>query len=129
MSVKVSKALREKLRLSGVSSAIRDYERRFRTHKRAGSESKESEQKQVNNLYYDLVTDFFEYGWGRPFHFAPRVPGESFKESLVRHEHNMSRALELKPGMVVGGRRTEPYRHAAALKDLPEAGFQCLSTL
>ena len=36
MSANVSKALREKLSPSGVSSAIRDYERRFRSHERAG---------------------------------------------------------------------------------------------
>ena len=27
--------------------------------------------------YYDLVTDFYEYGWGPSFHFAPRRTGES----------------------------------------------------
>lgn len=24
------------------------------------------------NKYYDLVTSFYEYGWGESFHFAPR---------------------------------------------------------
>ena len=38
------------------------------------------------NDYYDLVTDFYEYGWGQSFHFAPRHKGESFEASLVRHE-------------------------------------------
>ena len=90
MPVNVSKALRDKLSPSGVSSAIRDYERRFRSHGRAGSEAKESEHRHVNNLYYDLVTDFFEYGWGRSFHFAPRVPGESFRASLARHERYLA---------------------------------------
>ena len=36
MPVNVSKALREKLSPSGVSSAIRDFERRVRSHGRAG---------------------------------------------------------------------------------------------
>lgn len=39
------------------------------------------------NEYYDLVTDFYEYGWGDKFHFAPRFYSESFEESLTRHEH------------------------------------------
>ena len=103
MSVKVAKALREKLSASGVSSAIREYERRFKTHKRGGAEAKESEHRQVNNLYYDLVTDFFEYDWGRSFHFAPHVPGESFRDSLVRHERYIAHMLELSPGMVGAG--------------------------
>jgi len=25
-----------------------------------------------------LITDFYEYGWGQSFHFAPRNRGESF---------------------------------------------------
>lgn len=35
------------------------------------------------------------------FHFAPRVPGESIKASLVRHEHYLAHVLGLRPGMVV----------------------------
>ena len=50
MPVNASKALREKLSPSGVSSAIRDYERRFRSQGRAGSETKENEHEHVNNL-------------------------------------------------------------------------------
>ena len=43
--------------------------------------------------YYDLVTDFYERGWGKSFHFAPRFPGETFALSIQRHEHAL--ALEL----------------------------------
>jgi hypothetical protein len=25
-----------------------------------------------------MITDFYEYGWGQSFHFAPRNKGESF---------------------------------------------------
>ena len=38
---------------------------------------------------------------GQVFHFAPRVPGESFKASLARHELYLANVLGLKPGMVV----------------------------
>ena len=27
----------------------------------------------VAGKYYDMVTDFYLYGWGRSFHFAPRL--------------------------------------------------------
>lgn len=54
----------------------------------------------VNN-YYDLVTDFYEYGWGRCFHFAPRYQGESRRESLLRHEYRLAANLGLRPGMRV----------------------------
>lgn len=101
MPVKLSRTLKGKLSASGVASAIRDYEQRFRTTRRGRPEGEEKDHRDFNDLYYDLVTDFFEYGWGRSFHFAPRVPGESFKASLARHEHYIAHALGLKPGMVV----------------------------
>jgi sterol 24-C-methyltransferase len=52
---------------------------------------------QMVNDYYDLVTDFYEFGWGQSFHFAPRHRGESFEASLARHEFY----LGLRPGMTV----------------------------
>ncbi len=51
--------------------------------------------------YYDLVTDFFEYGWGKSFHFAPQKKGEKTKEAMVRHEWKIAESLHLKPGMKV----------------------------
>ena len=84
-----------------MASTVSEYEDRFRVGKRGGRASREDQYKTFTNLYYDLVTDFYEYGWGRSFHFAPRVPGESFKASLARHEHYLAHKLGLEPGMVV----------------------------
>lgn len=53
------------------------------------------------NTYYDLATDFYEWGWGRSFHFAPRAHGESVDSSIRRHEHFLALRLGLKPGMKV----------------------------
>ncbi len=53
------------------------------------------------NDYYDLVTDFYEYGWGRSFHFAVRRRGELLKRALARHERYLAERLELAPGMQV----------------------------
>jgi sterol 24-C-methyltransferase len=47
--------------------------------------------------YYDLVTDFYEYGWGESFHFAPRFSGESFAASLARLEHKVALRLGIGP--------------------------------
>ena len=99
MAVKLSKSLKDNQSTSDVASAVADYERRFKLDQRDGSQK--SDYKTVNDLYYDVVTDFFEFGWGRSFHFAPRVPGESFKASLARHEHYLAHKLGLAPGMVV----------------------------
>jgi sterol 24-C-methyltransferase len=53
------------------------------------------------NHFYDLVTDFFVYGWGQSFHFAPRFRGESFEASLARYQHYLAHRLRLAPGMTV----------------------------
>jgi len=53
------------------------------------------------NTYYDLATNFYEFGWGQSFHFAQRNPGESFKASLIRHEHFLADELALCPGLTV----------------------------
>lgn len=86
---------------SGIARTIGEYDQRFRTTRRDKRERTPLDHKEINDLYYNVVTDFFEFGWGRSFHFAPRVPGESFKASLARHQHYLAHKLGLGPGMVV----------------------------
>ena len=57
--------------------------------------------KEMVNQYYDLVTDFYEFGWGKSFHFAPRKRNESFEDSLIRHEMFLAEAMGLHAGMRV----------------------------
>ena len=38
----------------------------------AGLERRKEHYRSFVNRYYDLVTDFYEFGWGQSFHFAPR---------------------------------------------------------
>jgi len=47
--------------------------------------------------FYNIVTDFYEQGWGQSFHFAPRGRNETFRESIVRHEHYLALKLGIKP--------------------------------
>jgi sterol 24-C-methyltransferase len=61
-------------------------------------ERKSSYARMVND-YYDLATDFYEYGWGQSFHFAARHRGESLEASIVRHEHFLAAQLGLRAGM------------------------------
>ncbi len=121
MPVRLTKSLKDSPIGSGVDSSLREYEDRYQRTKRGGLEGRLSEYKEFNDRYYDLVTDFYEYGWGRSFHFAPRVPGESFEESLVRHQRFLAGALALKPGMIVadlgsgvGGTTLEIARYSGA---------------
>jgi len=76
-----------------------------KSSERGHSQEKISERKEkymtMVNHYYDLVTDFYEYGWGHSFHFAPRFEGETFDASIARHEQWLSSKLVLRPGMRV----------------------------
>ncbi len=121
MSVKLSKILKDHLGASGVAPAVSEYRDRYRMGKRGEWKSKESAFKEFTDLYYDLASDFYEYGWGRSFHFAPRIPGESFKASQARHEHYLAHILGLRPGMVaadlgcgIGGPLLEIARFSGA---------------
>ena len=51
--------------------------------------------------FYDLITDFYEYGWGPSLHFAPGKAGASFEETLASHQYFLGEAIDLKPGMKV----------------------------
>ena len=89
----------------GLSKCITDYTELYNEKESSqGQDSKKIKERQSNyelvvNSYYNLVTDFYEYGWGQSFHFAPRFIGESFAASLARHEHYLASRLMLRPGM------------------------------
>ncbi len=67
----------------------------------AGPEHRKEQYRSFVNHYYDLVTDFYEFGWGQSFHFAPRRRSESFEASLLRHQYYLADRLTLKTGMEV----------------------------
>ena len=101
MSPKLTGILANVLKRDAVASTARAYERDYGGD---GADCQERRKRDYGNLinqYYDLVTDFYEYGWGPSFHFAPRAPNESFAASLARHEHYLAHRLALRPGMRV----------------------------
>ena len=60
-----------------------------------------SEQPKLVSSYYDAVTAFYEFAWGKAFHFSPRRPGESLRRSQRLQEEEVARRLGLKAGMEV----------------------------
>ena len=60
-----------------------------------------SGQPQMVARYYDVVTRFYEYGWGRSFHFAPRRSGEGLRAAQRRQEAGVAEFLDLGPGTTV----------------------------
>ena len=101
MSLNITSILGKLPGRDAVASMARNYERDYGDEVEGGRERRRSDYARLNNQYYDLVTDFYEYGWGESFHFAPRAPHESIAASLARHEHYLAHRLSLRPGMRV----------------------------
>jgi len=76
-----------------------DAYRELHDDQRTDADERKANYTTLVNQYYDLATDFYEFGWGQSFHFAPRYEGEKFRESLERHERFLARKLRLAPGM------------------------------
>ncbi|KAE8696910.1 Cycloartenol-C-24-methyltransferase 1 [Hibiscus syriacus] len=83
-----------------VLSAVEKYEK-YHVFYGGEEEERKANYTDMVNKYYDLVTSFYEFGWGESFHFAARWNGESLKESIKRHEHFLALQLGLKPGQKV----------------------------
>ena len=77
--------------------AVEDYSGLFE----GSVEQRKDRYHAVVNQYYNLATDFYVFGWGSSFHFAPRRRCESFKDSILRHEYFLADELSLNPGMQV----------------------------
>ncbi|KAH8498897.1 hypothetical protein H0E87_017714 [Populus deltoides] len=89
-----------KIDKSDVLSAVEKYEK-YHVCYGGDEEERKANYSDMVNKYYDLVTSFYEFGWGESFHFAPRFKGESLRESIKRHEHFLALQLGLKPGQKV----------------------------
>jgi sterol 24-C-methyltransferase len=61
-------------------------------------QARKASAQKMTDTFYDLVTDFYESGWGQSFHFAPRGVNESFRESIRRHEHFIAASINLQEG-------------------------------
>ena len=65
----------------------------------ASVDDRNKDYKKLVNSYYDLATQFYEWGWGQSFHFSHKCKGESFYEATRRHEYYLVSMLgALKPG-------------------------------
>ena len=88
-------------------NVVNDYEGMFKgarsdTGAITSDDSIDVRKKRYANMvdhFYNIVTDFYEYGWGQSFHFAPRYKNETFLESIKRAEYFLASRLGLKEGM------------------------------
>jgi len=86
-------------------------------HKADDPSKRNSKYAKLVNAYYELATQFYEWGWGSSFHFAYRKMGETFGEQIRRHEYYLASFLGgLQPGakiLDVGCGIGGPYRNIA----------------
>ena len=91
-----------RMKRSDLQSAFTDFGRLEDVRKLSQDDAQRiSEQPRLISRFYDVVTRFYEFGWGATFHFSPRRPGESLRESQRRHDEAIGELLRLKPGMHV----------------------------
>jgi 24-methylenesterol C-methyltransferase len=57
-----------------------------------------SKTVQLVDVFYSLVTDIYEWGWGQSFHFSPSLPGKDWRASEAAHEARIASVIGLKPG-------------------------------
>uniref|UniRef100_A0A8H7K823 Sterol 24-C-methyltransferase n=1 Tax=Bionectria ochroleuca TaxID=29856 RepID=A0A8H7K823_BIOOC len=75
--------------------------------KKAEDETAEARQERTDNYatitrqYYNLATDFYEYGFGQSFHFCRFAYGETFHRAIARHEHYIAHSMSIRKGMRV----------------------------
>jgi sterol 24-C-methyltransferase len=95
------------LKSTEFKNSIENYEGQFKgarksvgdiTNEESVAERKQKYADMVND-FYNLVTDFYEWGWGQSFHFGPRFHDESFIESIKRAEYHLCSRLGMKPGV------------------------------
>lgn len=106
-AVKILNNADHTLKTSEFQSSMSDYDSMFggarkETGKITTDESVELRKKRyadMVNHFYNLVTDFYEWGWGQSFHFGPRFHNETFMESIKRTEYFLAAQLGLKKGM------------------------------
>jgi sterol 24-C-methyltransferase len=91
---------------SAQTAAVEEYFKHW-DNKEAAVETEETrkarrdEYATLTKHYYNLATDFYEYGWGQSFHFCRFAYGESFYRAIARHEHYLAHMMGLRENMRV----------------------------
>lgn len=62
------------------------------------ADDRNTDYAELVDTYYDLATEFYEWGWGTSFHFADRRQGESFRQAILRHEYYLAGRLGANKG-------------------------------
>lgn len=99
----------------------RDFMDAYQDTYAADQEQRYERYAKTTQQFYNLVTDFYEKGWGQSFHFAVRRRGETMAESIRLHQNYLADRLGLRRGTHtvdmgcgVGGPMRQVARHTGA---------------
>ena len=101
MFASLSRSLRSAYQGQDVRDCVERFGDRFDRMGRADASNCDSDFTETVNDYYDLCSEFMQFGWSESLHFAPLTREESLEESLARHQRLMIEKLKLREGMVV----------------------------
>lgn len=85
----------------GAKSVVDSYSRFYHSNDEEEKRERERNTRQLVESFYELVTDFYEYGYGQNFHFAPVSDRKSFDECIEDYQKEIARAINVKPGSLV----------------------------
>eukprot|EP00762_Andalucia_godoyi_P001477 ANDGO_00257.mRNA.1 Cycloartenol-C-24-methyltransferase len=95
-------AIQKNVKQGSLSDVVDEYNSLFRDHRPdEKTDERRAKYSFIVDTYYNVVTSFYEYGWGQSFHFATRFQGETFAASMVRHEHFLASYLGVTRGSKV----------------------------
>ncbi|SMR51685.1 unnamed protein product [Zymoseptoria tritici ST99CH_3D1] len=63
--------------------------------------TRNADAAELNDLYYDFITDHYQGGWGDKFHFCGYQPRESWETAQARHDHHLAMVTDIRAGMKV----------------------------
>ena len=98
---RLSRGLKAAFGETNVGRRVRDFEGWTERAFAADASAADYDHTRTATEYYDLCSELMVFGWGESLHFAPLSPGESLKDSKIRHQRQMIARLELREGMTV----------------------------
>ena len=98
---RLSRGLKAAFGETNVRRRVRDFDGWTKRAFAADGGAPDYDHTRTVTEYYDLCSELMIFGWGESLHFAPLSPGESLKDSKIRHQRQMITKLELREGMTV----------------------------
>ena len=84
MPMQLIRNLEDTVDRQAVASRSEGYVGRFSPEQRVKLKDGTYDYNGLTRDYYDLVTSFYEYGWGESFHFAPPSSGSTTTKPRLR---------------------------------------------